>query len=73
MKIDRYTCDLCGSPINELTNVEQIEMECTAKNYKKSFTYYVCPFCASIFKGLSDTKMENLLLDHLHVIVNKDV
>lgn len=72
MKIEKYTCDLCGISVDNLTNIEEFTFNCAADNYNKTFTYYVCPFCASMFKKINDNTMEQILLHHLRRTVDKD-
>lgn len=71
MKIEKYSCDLCGAPMNTLDNMEELHLSCNAENYHQDFTYYVCPFCAATFKSIDNRRMEKLLLDNLQPIVDK--
>lgn len=71
MKIENYTCDLCGSIIPNLDNIEQVKIEYSTANYNKTFTYYVCPFCASVCKKLSHHKIEKILCNELQSVINK--
>lgn len=71
MKIEKYSCDLCGAPMDTLDNIEELHLSCNAENYHQDFTYYVCPFCAVMFKGIDNKRMEELLLGNLQLIVDK--
>lgn len=71
MKIEKYSCDLCGAPMDTLANMEELHMSCDAENYHQECVYHVCPFCAATFKGIDSSRMEQLLLDNLQLIVDK--
>lgn len=71
MKIEKYSCDLCGAPMDTLDNIEELQLSCNAENYHQDFTYYVCPFCAAMFKEIDNKRMEELLLGNLQLIVDK--